>query len=70
MNLFKKEGKKNISDICLGMYLLGKRVQKCLTNAGKTNDYVDRFEMSSGGRHMNSKQGVHPSTQEEHLSPQ
>lgn len=53
----------------LGMYLLGKCVQKCLTNACKTNDHVDRFEMSSGGRHMNSKQGVHPSTQEEHLSP-
>lgn len=35
----------------------------------ETNDHVDRFEMSSGGRHMKSEQGVHPSTQEEHLSP-
>lgn len=53
----------------LGMHLLRKYAQKYLTNVGKTNDHVDRFEMSPGRRHMNSKQGVHPSTQEEHLSP-
>lgn len=47
----------------------GKCVQRCLTNVCETNDHVDRFEMSSGGRHMKSEQGVHPSTQEEHLSP-
>lgn len=47
----------------------GKCVQNCLTNGCETNDHVDRFEMSSGGRHMSNTQGVQASTQEEHLSP-
>lgn len=61
---------KEENPIHLEMLLPGKSVQKCLTNACKTNGYADRFEMSSGGRSMNSKQGgEHPSTQGEHLSP-
>lgn len=44
------------------LFLSGKCVHKSLTNACQTNDRVDSFEMSPGGRHMNGKQELNPST--------